>query len=127
VSHTFHLTHSTARQRALQTVQAAPDGWVVVVKESTRSLAQNALIHSLLTDVGDMLKWTFNGQPVDVEDLKSIFVSAYRKASGVPTRFVMGIDGQPVILNWRTRDFTKRECGDFVEYVQAWLAEKAAA
>jgi hypothetical protein len=121
---TFHLSHEQARQRAIQAVQSAPDGFVVQVKESSRTLEQNALIHALLTDVGQALNWKFNGQTVDVEDLKSIFVAAYRKTSGEATRFVVGLDGQPVILNWRTRDFTKRECAEFVEMVYAWLTEQ---
>jgi hypothetical protein len=119
----FHLAHDTARQRAMDAVRTAPAGWVVRVTEPNRSLEQNALIHAVLTEVGDILKWKFNGQEVDLDDLKSIFMAAYRKASGENVRFVMGIDGQPVILSWRTRDLKKKEAIDFCDSIFAWLEE----
>lgn len=114
----------TSRPIAMTALQTAPDGYMVRIGEPTRSLEQNALIHALMTEVGDKLEWKWNGQDVDMDDLKSIFVAAYRKASGKQSRFVLGIDGQPVPLSWRTREFTKKECGEFVDMVQAWMAEQ---
>ena len=119
----FIMAHEEARARAMYAVKTAPAGFVVEVKEPTRSIDQNALIHSVLTDAGKLVDWKFNGQKVDLEDLKSIFMAAYRKASGIETRFVMGIDGQPVILNWRTRDLSKRECAEFIDMIYAWMEE----
>jgi hypothetical protein len=78
----------------------------------------------VLTDVGNLIGWQWAGQKVDVEDLKSIFMAAYRKATGAQVRFTVGLDGQPVILNWRTRELTKRECSEFVEMINAWKAER---
>lgn len=120
----FRLTHEQARQRAAQAVLAAPAGFVVTIKEPTRSLEQNAKIHAALSQVGSALEWRFNGQAVDLEDLKTIFMAAYRKASGEQMRFAVGLDGQPVVLNWRTRDLSKKEGAEFIEMVEAWLAEK---
>lgn len=120
---TFIMAHDLARRNALQAVQDAPAGYAVTISEPSRSLEQNALIHAELTEVGDAIGWKFNGMPVDLDDLKSIFMAAYRKATGAAARFVIGADGQPVILNWRTRDLSKRECSEFVEMVRAWLAE----
>lgn len=119
----FRLSHDIARSNAIECVRTAPEGWVVEVKEPTRSLEQNAMIHALLTEVGVMLGWKFNGQSVDLDDLKTIFMAAYRKATGQNARFAIGLDGQPVMLNWRTRDLNKREASDFVEMVHAWMAE----
>ena len=116
-----------SRQRAAQAVMTAPEGFVVRISEPTRNLEQNALIHAVLTDVGDFLGWEFNGQKVDLDDIKSIFMAAYRKSLGAEVRLIIGVDGQPVILNWRTRELTKRECSDFIEMVGAWMAEKESA
>jgi hypothetical protein len=117
----YVLSHALARNRALECVRDAPEGYVVTVNEPTRNLEQNALIHALLNSLGDELGWVFSGQPVDLDDLKSIFMAAYRKATNQHVRFVIGIDGQPVVLNWRTRNLSKRECAEFIEFVQAWL------
>lgn len=119
----FIMAHDLARRNALQAVQDAPAGYAVTVSEPSRSLDQNALLHAELTEVGNAIGWKFYKQPVDLDDLKSIFMAAYRKACGQNSRFVIGLDGQPVILNWRTRDLSKRECSEFVEMVRAWLAE----
>ena len=123
----FRLVHRQARAGAQLAIQDAPDGYIVTISEPTRTLDQNALIHAELTEVGKMLGWKFNGQKVDLDDLKTIFMAAYRKATGADVRFVLGVDGQPVIMNWRTRDLTKRECSEFVEMVRAWAAEREAA
>lgn len=117
------LRDKQRRDLAKQYIEDAPADWVVTVRPSTRSLEQNALIHAALTDIGKAIGWKFNGQAVDIDDLKTIFMAAYRKASGNQTRFVMGIDGQPIILNWRTRDLTKKECSEFIDMVYAWLGE----
>jgi len=115
-----------ARQLAAETCLSAPDGWICTIQEPTRSLEQNALLHTLLCEVGDVLGWRWSGVQVDMDDIKTIFVAAYRKITGHDSKFVVGIDGQPVMLSWRTRDFGKSECSDFIEYVNAWLAEAGA-
>lgn len=120
----FRLIHQEARDRAAQACMTAPDGYIVKISEATRSLEQNALIHATLAEAGKLIDWKFNGQKVDLDDLKSIFMAAYRKATGQQSRFVIGLDGQPVILNWRTRDLSKRECSEFIDMVHAWMAEQ---
>lgn len=123
----YRLVHRQARAGAQLAITNAPDGWIVTVSEPTRSLDQNALIHAELTEVGKALGWVFNGQKVDLDDLKTIFMAAFRKATGANVRFVVGLDGQPVIMNWRTRDLSKKDCSDFVEMVRAWRAEMEVA
>lgn len=122
----FILSHAVARQNAAQAVLDAPEGYCVEIREPKRSGEQNALIHAVLTEYGDSIGWKFNGQTVNLDDLKSIMMAAFRKVQGQESRFVIGFDGQPVILNWRTRELSKREASDFVDMVQAYLAETEA-
>ena len=122
----YKLSHGLARKRAEEAVRTAPDGYIVEIKEPNRSLDQNAMIHALLTDVGDMIGWRFAGESINLEDLKTIFMAAYRKATGEEVRLIKGIDGQPIILNWRTRELSKREGANFIDMVDAWLAEHKA-
>lgn len=118
----FRLAHDTARKRAVEAVQDAPAGYFVEIREPKRSTDQNALIHVELTEVGNLLGWEFGGQEVDLDDLKTIFMAAYRKTTGANVRFVEGLDGQPVLMNWRTRDLETYECSEFIEMVRAWRA-----
>lgn len=122
----FVMSHDTARQNAIKAVAEAPEGYIVEVKEPTRNLEQNALIHAVLTDYGNLIGWKFSGQVVSLEDLKSIMMAAFRKVQGQESRFVIGFDGQPVILNWRTRELSKREAAEFIDMVQAYMAEQEA-
>lgn len=120
----FILVHGEARRRALDFVKNAPNEYVVTIEEPKRNSDQNALIHARLTEVGETLGWIWNGVEVDLDDLKTIFMAAYKKATTGSVRFAIGIDGQPVILDWRTRKLTKRECSEFMEYVNAYMADK---
>lgn len=122
----FNLVHDAARANALDCIAKAPDGYCVTVQEPKRNLAQNAAIHAALTDLGRAIGWKFNGVQVDIEDLKSVFMAAFRKVKGQESRFVIGLDGQPVILNWRTRELSKADAGEFIEMVQAYAAQVQA-
>ena len=51
----FILSNSTARQMAVREVINAPDGYVVEVKEPTRSLEQNAALWAALSDVSEQV------------------------------------------------------------------------
>ena len=118
----YILAHSTARERAAQAVKDAPDGYVVEVREPKRSRDQNDMLHALLTEVGGQIGWKWQGFAIDLDDLKSIFVAAYRKVDGRNARVLPGVEGEPVLMGWRTRDMTKREMGDLITMVQAWQA-----
>lgn len=119
----YRLVHATARARAASDCATAPDGWIVVVSPQKRSLDQNALIHAELQEVGDALGWKWNGFAVDLDDMKTIFVAAFRKATNEVARVLPGIDGHPVLLGWRTRDFSRREGSDFIDMLRAWRIE----
>lgn len=53
----FILAHDTARQMAMQAIRNAPDGWIVEVKEPTRTLEQNSMLHGQLGDISRQVVW----------------------------------------------------------------------
>jgi hypothetical protein len=89
----------------------------------TRTIEQNAKCHAMLHEIGESLGWKWHGISIDMEDLKSIMVAAFRKARGGHVRMVPGVDGEPVLLNWRTRDFKVAEMAEFIEMLECWQAE----
>lgn len=123
----FTLAHAQARSNALDAVAQAPAGLVVEIREPKRSRDQNDLLHALLTEVGRELGWKWNGYTIDLDDLKSIFMAAYRKTQGRISKVIPGVDGEPILLGWRTRDLTKKEASEFLAMVYAWLDERRAA
>ena len=114
----FILAHDTARQMAIQAIRNAPDGWIVEVKERTRSIDQNSLLWSLLTDVSRQVEWY--GRKLDPEDWKHVFSSALRKQDVVPN-----IEGNGfVVLGQSTSKMGKREFSDLVELIYSFGAER---
>lgn len=114
----FILAHETARQMAIQAIRNAPDGWIVEVKERTRSIDQNSLLWALLTDVSRQVEWY--GRKLDPEDWKHVFSSALRKQDVVPN-----IEGNGfVVLGQSTSKMGKREFSDLVELIYSFGAER---
>lgn len=112
----FTLAHDIARQRAVHAVQSAPDGFVVTIKEPTRTLDQNALLWPLLTEVSRQVDWY--GQKLTEDEWKDVFTAGLRKQKAVP-----GIDGGFVMVGSKTSRMNKREFSDLVELIYAFGAQ----
>ena len=114
----FILAHDLARSRAIQAVKDAPEGYVVEVKEKTRSIQQNALLWALLMDVSQQVEWY--GKKLPSASWKDIFTAALRKNEVVPN-----LDGTGfVILGQRTSTMTKAEFSELCELILAFGAER---
>lgn len=118
----FRLSHSEARRRAAQCIADAPDGWVVVVREPTRSLDQNALLWVLLTAFSEQLEWPVNGEKVKLapDEWKDLLTGAF----GEDTRIAKGLNGGMVILGTRTSQMGKRRFAEFIEFIQSVAADR---
>ena len=117
----FRLVHAIARQRALEAVKNAPDGYIVTVRGPTRNLEQNAALHALLQEIAETRQWA--GQLLDVEDWKRLLTAAWMRATGRGIRLVPAMDGQGFdALYQRTSTLTKAEMSELIDYIQAWRA-----
>jgi hypothetical protein len=119
---TFYLVHDMARQRAVEAVRNAPQGFAVTVGEPSRSLDQNAAQWPILEAFSEQLQWPVNGKLTTLtkEEWKDILTAAFRKE----TRVAMGLDGGFVMLGQRTSKFGKREFSDWLEFLHAVAAER---
>jgi len=119
----FRLAHDEARRRAIDAVSTAPVGYVVEVKEPTRNLEQNALLWVLLTAFSEQLTWPVNGAMsyLTADEWKDILSAAFSRES---QRVAQGLDGGMVLLGMRTSQMSKREFGEFLEFVQATAVER---
>lgn len=118
----FQLSHVVARRNAANAVMAAPADWRVEIKPRTRSLAQNDMLWSILTDISKQVDFVVNGALVKVspEEVKDILTASLRRE----TRMAMGIDGGMVLLGQRTSRMTVRQMTDLIELAHAFGAEK---
>lgn len=113
----FRLAHQEARRRAIEAVTNAPDGYVVTIKEPTRTLEQNALLWELLHQVSEKVDWY--GNKLTAEEWKNVFTAALKKEKVVP-----GINGGFVVLGQSTSRMGKKEFSDLIELINAFMAER---
>jgi hypothetical protein len=111
-----------ARRNAIEAIRTAPDGWSVTVKPATRSLAENAMLHALLTQISKQVEWA--GQKRDIETWKRLLTAAWTRARGEHVEMLPALDGHGVdIVFRRTSNLTRGECAELIEFVLAWAAE----
>lgn len=118
----FVLAHDQARALATDAVRRAPGGMVVEIKPPARSLDQSARFHAMLTDIVKS-GFTHEGRRFDVEDLKTMFVSAWLIETGRRSDVVKGFAGEPVQLRRSTTTFSKEEMGELMDLVEAFAAQ----
>lgn len=119
----FQLAHDLARRRAVEAVSKAPDGFVVTVKDPSRSLDQNAAMWPLLEAFSRQLEWPVNGRMVKMEpdEWKDVLTAAFK---GEQVRLAMGLNGGVVMLGLRTSKMGKRMFSDFLEFLHATAADR---
>ena len=119
----FILAHKAARNNAKIAIDEAPEGHQVKIEPITRSLAQNAKLHALLSDIANILEWA--GSKRDVETWKRLLTAAWLRARGEPIEMLPSLDGHGVdIVFRRTSELTVPEMIELIEYIQAWAADK---
>lgn len=96
---------------------------VVDVKEATRSLEQNALLHALLSEIAINVIWA--GKRRSIEVWKRLLTAAWLRARGESVEVLPAIDGHGIDVVFRaTSNLTIAECADLITYIQAWAAEQ---
>lgn len=118
----FILSHATSRQRAISAVSTAPDGMVVEVKESTRSLEQNAKLHAMLEDLAQQVEW--HGMKMTKTVWKRVCTAAMLREHGESPMLVPSLDGHGIeIIYEKTSEMGKRMMADLIEWIYAFGSE----
>ena len=101
---------------AAKAMLAAGHRMVLTLKPETRSLAQNARLWAMLTDISKQVDWY--GRKLSPDDWKHVFSASLKKQDVVP-----GIDGGYVVLGSSTSKMTKAEMSDMQELMAAFGAQ----
>lgn len=119
----FVLAHPVARANAVHAVQTAPDGYSVTIKESNRTLDQNAAQWPILQAFSEQLQWPVNGQMVRMtdEEWKDVLTAAFHRETA---RLAMGLDGGVVMLGQRTSQFGKKKFSEWLEFLHSVAAQR---
>jgi hypothetical protein len=119
----FILAHPEARRRAVACVADAPEGYVVMVKEPTRSLEQNSAQWPILDAFAEQLLWPVNGSMcrLTAEEFKDVLGAAFRRET---VRLAAGLNGGVVMLGIRTSQMAKAEFSDWLDFLKATAADR---
>ena len=118
----FILAHELARRNAAQAILEAPTGYIVEIKPVSRTLAQNAKLHALITSIAKIKEWA--GAKRDVETWKRLLTAAWLRARGEPIDMLPALDGHGVDIVFRhTSQLDVAEMIEEIEYIQAWAIE----
>ena len=110
-----------------QRMKQALDSGVPLVMEITRenrSLPQNALIHSIISQISAQAQHL--GSTWDAESWKRLLVDAYTREqwSGSSGQVIPNLTGDGIVqLGLQTRKFTKQQASEFSEWLMAWAAQ----
>lgn len=95
----------------------------VSVRPARRSTEQNALLHVLLSRISERIEWA--GKRRDIETWKRLLTAAWLRSRGESIEVLPALDGHGIdVVFRRTSDLTVAECGELVEYIQAWAIEQ---
>lgn len=112
------LANDQVRERAVRWAQSVPRGTRLEFKAPKRTLPQNALLWSRLTEISRQVIWY--GQKLSPDDWKDVFTASLRRARVVP-----GLEpGSFVPLGMRTSDMSVEEMTDLLELIAAFAAER---
>lgn len=129
----FVLSHAQARQRAIDAIKLAPDGWRVKLTEPAKTRDQEERYHAMIGDIAK--QWEFMGRKWDQESMKRLLIDLFAsemRAAGTPLKsdgsVVPSIDGQRVVqLGAQSRRFSKQEGSAFIDFLNAFAAEREIA
>jgi len=117
------MAHSVARGLALEAVKNAPQGYVITIKQPTRTLEQNAAQWPILEAFSDQLKWPVNGhmEKLTADEFKDILTAAFNNET---VRLAMGLNGGVVMLGARTSLMRKERFSEWLDFLHATAAER---
>ena len=113
MTHRIILTGEFQRQRAKALIDKAPQGYVVNVREPTRTGEQNDKMWAMLTDISHAKPMGRHHTP---DDWKAIAMNA----CGWECQFCEGLDGRPFPLGFRSSKMTKSQMSTLIEWLQAF-------
>jgi predicted HicB family RNase H-like nuclease len=117
---TYILAHDVARQRAIQAIKDAPEGWAVTVSEPTRTLDQNAAQWPYLAGFAAQKQLCINGamEWVTDDDWKDVLTGCWNGEMRMAA-----FDGKVIMLPQRTSKMGKRTFSDWMEFLVAMAAQ----
>ena len=97
---------------------------VLNVQEETRTHDQNAKFHAIIADIAKQAE--HYGAKWDVESWKRFLIDQFASETGLrASKVAPSLDGYRIVqLGLQSRSFTKDQASQFVDWLEAWCAQK---
>lgn len=115
--HYYILAHQKARNLAAQACLSAPEGYVVEIKEKTRTLEQNSKLWPMLDDISKQVDWY--GHKLSDEEWKDFFTAILKQQKVVPNMDSSGF----IAVGGRTSKMRKKLFSEMIELMYAFGSE----
>jgi hypothetical protein len=95
----------------------------VEIKYKSRSNEQNDKFHAMIAEIAQQAQHL--GAKWSPEDWKRLLVDQFCKDAGISHgKVIPSLDSSGIVqLGFQTRDFTKEQASEFVEFLQAWATQ----
>jgi len=97
---------------------------VITVEEENRTHDQNSKFHAIIAQIAKETQHF--GAKWDTESWKRFLIDQFATETGLhASKIVPSLDGHRLVqLGLQSRKFTKDQASQFVDWLQAWCAEK---
>jgi len=97
---------------------------VLNIQEETRTHDQNAKFHAIIADIAKQAE--HYGAKWDVESWKRFLIDQFASETGLrASKVAPSLDGYRIVqLGLQSRAFTKDQASQFVDWLEAWCAQK---
>jgi hypothetical protein len=128
---TVILVGPRQRQTAHTYIDEAPDGFVMRLQEPTKKRTQELKYHAMIDDIAKQT--TYAGKSWDADDMKRILIDEFAyemRMANTPLhhdgRLIPSEDGLRIIqLGIQSRDFYVLEAAQFIQFLEAWGADRS--
>ena len=116
---TFVLVNPRVRGNAVEGIEKAPDGYIVMIAEPTRSSDQNAMFHAICSDIAKS-GHLFIGKPRKPEVWKVLLISGHAAATAEGSEVVPGLEGEFVNIRESSALMSVRRAASLITYTLAY-------
>jgi hypothetical protein len=91
------------------------------VKDASKSREQEEKYHAIIGDIAKQAQHI--GAKWNGEDWKRLLVDQFMRQNSEVTKVIQNLDNSGIVqLGFQTRNFTKEQASEFVEFLLAWCA-----
>ena len=116
MTQTVILRGKSQRDYAKTLIDLAPDNGVVTVSAAKRTGDQNAKMWAILSDIS-------RAKPQGRMHTPDVWKALMMHACGHQVQFVVGIDGEPFPVGFRSSRLGKSQMSDLIEFMYQYGAE----